>query len=105
MKQSWLPALRGVRCDNAETEKTENGAPARGGTDKKVRSRFYGCEKGRRKEKNKKVRRAQRRCGHQLIFSLRGWCIPISYSAARMHLLHRATFAGSSCWQQRHPSV
>ena len=55
MKQSWLPALRGVRCDNAGTEKTENGAPARGGTDKKVRSRFYGCGKGRRKEKNKKV--------------------------------------------------
>lgn len=54
MKQSWLPALRGVRCDNAGTEKTENGAPARGGTEKKSAAVFTAAGKGGEKRKTKK---------------------------------------------------
>ena len=57
MKQSWLPALRGVRCDNAGTEKTENGAPARGGgggPEKKSAAVFTAAGKGGEKRKTKK---------------------------------------------------
>lgn len=55
MKQSWLPALRGVRCDNAGTEKTENGAPARGGAPtKKSAAVFTAAGKGGEKRKTKK---------------------------------------------------
>ena len=54
MKQSWLPALRGVRCDNAGTEKTENGAPARGGHRKKSAAVFTAAGKGGEKRKTKK---------------------------------------------------
>ena len=56
MKQSWLPALRGVRCDNAGTEKTENGAPARGGggTEKKSAAVFTAAGKGGEKSTTKK---------------------------------------------------
>ena len=54
MKQGGLPALRGVRCDNAGTEKTENGAPAGGGPTKKSAAVFTAAGKGGEKRKTKK---------------------------------------------------